>query len=164
ISMDANAIYISQKPFLNMVAGYGDTNISSSKKYPCYLLEINDVKIMLDCGLNYNNIRRFESGLWLKIPHMDGFRAKIYCSQPTMEFGRLLMLDLALSVDESNKTILDFEPEYDSKESVIKSLSNVNLVAINEKITISKLIFFPVSAGFSIGSYSWVIETVNTKV
>uniref|UniRef100_A0A6B2G0V1 Integrator complex subunit 9 homolog (Trinotate prediction) n=1 Tax=Myxobolus squamalis TaxID=59785 RepID=A0A6B2G0V1_MYXSQ len=117
------------------------TNISSSKKYPCYLLEINDVKIMLDCGLNYNNIRRFESGLWLKIPHfntievssidavlitnyenivalpflteMDGFRAKIYCSQPTMEFGRLLMLDMALSMDESSKTIFDFEPKYD---------------------------------------------------
>ncbi len=96
----------------------------------CHIVQKNGVKVMIDCGLfqgKDEESKNYDLGfnpeeidyLILTHAHLDhcgripmlikgGFKGKIYCTKPTFQLARLIMLDTAKIMLEDSKHDLKY--------------------------------------------------------
>ncbi len=114
----------------------------------CHIVQKNGVKVMIDCGLfqgkdeeNKNSELGFNPAeidyVILTHAHLDhcgripmlikgGFKGKIYCTKPTFQLARLIMLDTAKIMLEDYKHNLKRRLRYNPKKIIKENLSNSN--------------------------------------
>ena len=122
----------------------------------CHIVNENGVKVMVDCGFfqgnkdeeNKNSELGFNPAeidyLILTHAHLDhcgkipmlikgGFKGKIYCTKPTFQLARLIMLDTAKIMLEDYKHDLKkrlrYNPEKKSASHSVPSLSSANFTS-----------------------------------
>ena len=154
------------------------------------LIESNGIRILIDCGL-FQGLKSLRELNWEPLPvladtidyvllthgHLDhcgwlprlvsqGFQGKIYCTGPTMEISKLILVDSAKIQEEDAKKAIQ---ENSSRHEIVKPLYSVeeakkvfplfNVVAPNVKVSVEpeiEAVFTP--AGHIIGACSISLE------
>ncbi|KAL0267847.1 UNVERIFIED_CONTAM: hypothetical protein PYX00_010000 [Menopon gallinae] len=115
-----------------------------------------------------------------------GFSGVVYCTEPTMQIGRLFLLELVEWIEQSPKVNVAkywkevlhllpaplceaFKPRnwrhlYDMKQ-VSSALSKIQIVGYDEKLDIyGALKAIPISSGYCLGSANWIIQSDYEKI
>lgn len=151
-----------------------------------YLLESDGVKILIDCGLGqgsyYAEERNFEpfaynprdiQAVFITHAHIDhigrlpklyrdGFRGKIYSTQPTKDFAELLLLD--------SEHLLKEEAEKHKKEPLYITADIVEVMKLwekhryHEKIVVGPFEVEFFDAGHILGSSSIVVSVEGKRI
>ena len=120
------------------------------------------------------------------ITESEGFRGKVYATEPSILLGRIYMEELIEYLGRTPryneakkwKTVLSQLPpplcdikdvnrwrRLYTKEKMEASLAKVQMVGFNEKTSIFGLVeISPVSSGYCLGSCNWLITTGYEKI
>lgn len=115
-----------------------------------------------------------------------GFKGIIYATEPTLQFGRLLLEEIVIYIEQCPKSNFAtqwknfvhkcpyplneaFKPkswkQIYNKNNVNASLSRIQMVGYNEKIDVyGALQVIPASSGLCLGSANWIISTEHEKI
>jgi len=152
----------------------------------CHIVEENGVKVMIDCGLfqgkdeeNKNSELGFNPAdidyLILTHAHLDhcgripmlikgGFKGKIYCTKPTFQLARLIMLDTAKIMLEDYKHDLKkklrYNPEKRTSSHASSSLSSTSSLT-HSSVSSSALLYNELDVFESLDRFNPVL-TYNT--
>lgn len=158
---------------------YGASKIVTGS---CYLLEGEFGRVLIDCGMfqgqkDYPKNETFgfdpktidymllthahidHSGLIPKL-YKEGFRGKIYCTQPTQELSEILLLDSAKIQTENERRFKEGDVKklyLYSTDDALSVVSQFNSISIDEKVNLEKLSFKFIRAGHILGAASILI-------
>lgn len=152
-----------------------------------YLIENNSLKLLVDCGLVQGNLFAEEKNfapftynpadvnyVFLTHAHLDhigrlprlvarGFKGKIFCTYPTKDLMRLMLLDNLHIHQEQQK--YHRQPILYSEADIEKTLSLCEAVEYKEKLDLDKKLTAQfLEAGHILGSASISILFQNTKI
>lgn len=157
----------------------------------CYLLETSGKKILIDCGMFQGSDVVFRNAKFefdpstidfvlLTHAHIDhsglipklfreGFKGKIFSTQPTFEISELLLLDSA-KIQESNlnsnrKGSSQSKNKflYDTND-VYAALRSFEILKINENINVDGIKIRFIRAGHVLGAVSILIESEGKRI
>ncbi|CAH8616559.1 unnamed protein product [Schistosoma rodhaini] len=117
------------------------------------------------------------------------FRGKVFATEPVVKFGKILIDDLLCELDQLSESEVNSDlskvkvdklnnpigyllnsdefnwTKFYTRESVIKALDNIHLVAYHEPVDLFGLLTIKgLSAGYGIGSCNWIITSSTEKV
>ena len=151
----------------------------------CYLLQVNEVKILLDCGWDENLNRELVENVRPHIPHVDavflshpdlyhlgalpyfvgkmGLSCPIYATIPVSTLGQLFMYDIHLSRED----VEDFD--LFSMDDIDTAFDSVKQLAYDESVSVhggsgTTLRVTALPAGHMVGGTVWKIIQGNREV
>lgn len=175
--------------------------LGGASSAPCHFLSLGGFEMLLDCGVRGYNVRGngSDKAFELLAPALDavdvealdlvlvsnpksmlalplltealGFRGRVFATRMTLEFGRLLLEELALEAKHSTGVVLFGDSNSASRtpmfslRDVQACCDKVQCVEFGEVVSLAYGVrVTALSSGFSLGAGMWLIESPAEKL